>query len=32
MGIDSIASGAEYRMREQFQNLPIFGLFIFFQI
>ena len=32
MRIGEIASGAEYRMMEQFQNLPIFGISIVFQI
>ena len=32
MSIGKIASDAEYRMDEQFQNLPIFGILIFLQI
>ena len=32
MRIVKIASGAEYRMDEQFQNLLIFGILIIFQI
>ena len=30
--IGKITHGAEYRMDEQFQNLPIFGILINFQI
>ena len=30
MGIDQIASGAEYQMDEKFENLLIFGIFIVF--
>ena len=32
MKIAKIASGAEYRMNEQFQNLLIFEILIIFQI
>ena len=32
MRICKIASGAEYRMMEQFPNFPIFGISIVFQI
>ena len=32
MRIGKIASGTEYRMDEQFQTLPILGIFIVFQI
>ena len=32
MRIGKIASGVEYRMDEQFQNLLIFGISIVFQI
>ena len=32
MRIDKIASGAEYRMDEQFQNLSIFEILIVFRI
>ena len=32
MRIGKIASDAEYRMDEQFQNLLIFGILIVFQI
>ena len=31
MRIGKIASGAEYRMDEQFQNLLIFGILMVFQ-
>ena len=32
MRIDEIASGEEHRTNKQFQNLPIFGISIVFQI
>ena len=32
MRISLIASGAEYRMDQHFQNLPMFGILILFQI
>ena len=32
MRFDKIASGAEYRIDEQFKNLPIFGISIIFEI
>ena len=32
MRIGKVASGAKYRMMEQFRNLPIFGISIVFQI
>ena len=32
MKFDKIASGAEYRIDEQFQNLLIFGISIIFEI
>ena len=32
MRIDKIASSAEYRIKKQFQNLLIFGIWIVFQI
>ena len=32
MKIDKIANSAEYQMDKQFQNLPIFGILIIFQI
>ena len=32
MKIGKIKNGAEYRINEQFENLPIFGILIIFQI
>ena len=32
MEIGQIANGTKYQMNEQFQNFPIFGILIIFQI